>query len=69
METISLQTLDAHETEQVSGGILPAIIGGIIGSYVYDQMGGYDGINRAATNALNHLGGHLVHSSWRFRRT
>ena len=40
-----MQTLMANEVEEVSGGVIPAILAGIAGAYIYDAMGGKEGID------------------------
>ena len=40
-----MQTLMANEVEDVSGGVIPAILAGIAGAYIYDAVGGKEGID------------------------
>lgn len=40
-----MQTLMENEVEEVSGGIIPAILAGIAGAYIYDAVGGKEGID------------------------
>lgn len=51
-----MKELTAKQVEEVSGGVGQVLAGigyGILGSYLYDSIGGYEGINAA------------LHSAWR----
>ncbi|MBU0911222.1 MAG: hypothetical protein KKF22_01620 [Gammaproteobacteria bacterium] len=50
-----MKELTAKQVEEVSGGIGQVLAGigyGMLGSYLYDSIGGYAGVNGALHNAL-----------------
>ena len=47
-----MQTLMANEVEEVSGGVIPAILAGIAGAYIYDAVGGKEGIDEYVEKKL-----------------
>lgn len=43
-----MRDLNMHEIEDVNGGLLPfvgGIVGGVIGNYIFEKMGGAKGID------------------------
>lgn len=47
-----MRTLTTIETNEVAGGILPGILLGVAGAYVYDSIGGKEGIDRYLSDSF-----------------
>ncbi len=48
-----MQTLNQEELEHVSGGLVPAILAGIAGAYIYEAVGGKEGIDKYLNDSID----------------
>jgi lactobin A/cerein 7B family class IIb bacteriocin len=46
-----MEILKDKDIEQVSGGLIPQVLAGIAGAYLYDTVGGKEGIDNYLANA------------------
>ncbi len=47
-----MQTLSHEDIKQVSGGLVPAILAGIAGAYIYEAVGGKEGIDKYLNDSI-----------------
>lgn len=51
-----MKELNISEVQEVSGGVHPQVVGlafGLLGSYIYDSLGGLQGINNGISRVVS----------------